>query len=735
VIGLDCETHLIRRGCLAPPLVCVSLAGEGPLPAWVPPPGPWALHVAPPPAAVAAGVRWCVLLGAPLARDAAGAALREGVTGANIAYDLLVLALHADLPFDAIFAAIADGRVSDGACVDRLRAVAEGETTPDGRLPSASLAALVARHFGVPLAKGSDTRLRYNELDGIPLDRWPEDAVLYAAHDAAWSLAVDRAQREAPPVAPDLPPGRPVSWEREIRAAWALHLCAAWGLRADPGAVSVLTERWETEIAASVAAGQAGGWVRGGGGGAVLPPAGRVAPLERILDLADGPAPGACRTGKGKLSSSVASVRAALALRPAPDLLPADLAEWDAARDALRPIADAGREETLDRAALQAVVERVHAEGGEAAPRTEPSATYPEGQTKTNRATLQRLARKAGSPPTLRAYSAGLASGKARSVWGEALRAATVTPLTSSPSHLVASGRTAWSKPPLQQPPKKGGVRECFVPSPGYLFASVDYGTAELVALAQIHLWLGLDDSMAATLRAGQDLHLRVAAVLLGTTYDDAAARYAAGDADAKDARQLAKPANFGFPGGLGVATFREFAWATYELELLEEVAKALRDGWFRAWPAMRGYFAWINAQLDAGGGSFQAVQFVSGRRRAGCGYCDGANTYFQGLIADVSKDALWRVQREAWTGRTDDGAPSPLEGARPVLLLHDEIVLEAPVDSAPEAADRLAEVMLAAAGDHIPDVPMRAEPALMGRWQKDPTPSRGPDGRLVVTK
>lgn len=37
-------------------------------------------------------------------------------------------------------------------------------------------------------------------------------------------------------------------------------------------------------------------------------------------------------------------------------------------------------------------------------------------------------------------------------------------PVTSSPNVLVASGRTSWTKPNLQNPPKINGIRECIVP-------------------------------------------------------------------------------------------------------------------------------------------------------------------------------------------------------------------------------------------------------------------------------
>ena len=87
-------------------------------------------------------------------------------------------------------------------------------------------------------------------------------------------------------------------------------------------------------------------------------------------------------------------------------------------------------------------------------------------------------------------------------------------PITSRPNVLVDSGRTSWSKPNLQNPPRKGGIRECFIPRAGWVYCSVDYDTIELKALAQTCLELPTIgwSEMANALRRGEDLHLALAA-------------------------------------------------------------------------------------------------------------------------------------------------------------------------------------------------------------------------------
>ena len=68
------------------------------------------------------------------------------------------------------------------------------------------------------------------------------------------------------------------------------------------------------------------------------------------------------------------------------------------------------------------------------------------------------------------------------------LRAARGAAVNASFKTPVASQRTSCAKPNLQQLPKSGGVRECFVARPGALLCSVDYNQLELCTLAQVCL-------------------------------------------------------------------------------------------------------------------------------------------------------------------------------------------------------------------------------------------------------
>jgi DNA polymerase I-like protein with 3'-5' exonuclease and polymerase domains len=93
----------------------------------------------------------------------------------------------------------------------------------------------------------------------------------------------------------------------------------------------------------------------------------------------------------------------------------------------------------------------------------------------------------------------------------------------------------------IQNPARTGGIRECFVPRSGYLLVDADFDGLELRTMAQVCLQLLGESKMAEALNAGLDPHLTLAAQLMDTTYEDAAARYRMEEPAAKSSRQFAK--------------------------------------------------------------------------------------------------------------------------------------------------------------------------------------------------
>lgn len=252
------------------------------------------------------------------------------------------------------------------------------------------------------------------------------------------------------------------------------------------------------------------------------------------------------------------------------------------------------------------------------------------------------------------------------------LEAAGDDPLHPSYDVLGArSGRTSSFKPNFQNPPRAPGIRECFVARPGHFFIFCDFDSQEIRTLGEVccHVTGAGVSSIAKRYKIDPDYdpHSDFAGQILGLSYDEALKRKAAKDPAFLAARQKAKAANFGFPGGMGVASFQTYARG-YGLELTFQEAQQLRDSWFRKWPEMRPYFQYIETCINSHHGLVTIP--VSGRVRGGCSYTSGANALFQGLAADASKRALYNVARKCF----DVPGSSALAGCRPIFFIHDEI-------------------------------------------------------------
>ena len=69
---------------------------------------------------------------------------------------------------------------------------------------------------------------------------------------------------------------------------------------------------------------------------------------------------------------------------------------------------------------------------------------------------------------------------------------------------------------------------------------------------------------------------------------------------------------------------------------------------------------------------------------------------------------------------------------ARPLVFVHDEIIIEADLAQAHEAATRLSEIMVEQMERMTPNIPARATPAIAHRWLKGAKPVFDENGRLV---
>ena len=385
-------------------------------------------------------------------------------------------------------------------------------------------------------------------------------------------------------------------------------------------------------------------------------------------------------------------------------------------------------------------------------PMTDPTDRYPEGQVKTDVDTLDE-----SGDPVLEEYAGTSKTRKLNNTYLPFLEEGTVYGISANWNVLVESGRTSCAFPNLQNLPRSGGVKDCVIARDGMVFGFADYSAVELSTLAQSQVSRFGKSALGDLINSGVDPHCSLAAQMANKSYSDVVAAVKAGEKWAEDMRYAAKAGSFGFPGGMGVPKFvlskrkegLSFCQAmgraelgTCGSEMLVEwnrtpcspickacafAVKDLKEQWFALFPEMRLHFDYVSRMTSSGAGELE--QLFSKRIRGGCGYCDGANDCFQGLAADMAKDALWAVTKECHTQRK-----SPLWNCRPLIFEHDSIGTEMVVSRASEALDRQIEIMEEVGKKWCPDVRVKAEGALSFRWYKGAKALRV-NGKLVPVK
>jgi len=249
---------------------------------------------------------------------------------------------------------------------------------------------------------------------------------------------------------------------------------------------------------------------------------------------------------------------------------------------------------------------------------------------------------------------------------------------------LKTTGRTSCEKPNLQNIPRVGGVRELFVPKPGHKFFIVDYSFLELCTLAQTCYSRYGFSRLRDIINSGRDPHKSFAADVVKR--DESTIT--------KDERQFAKAANFGFPGGLGIASFLVYARETYGVNMTFDEASDLRKNWFLSIPEMKLY-------MDD---TTRSPWTLTGRVRGNADYCASKNTPFQGLAADGNKLALFNLEKA---------------GFKPLIFIHDEIICEEPERNHKARFEQMKQIMIDSMRLVTPDVNIKVEGHILDRWEK----------------
>jgi DNA polymerase-1 len=239
------------------------------------------------------------------------------------------------------------------------------------------------------------------------------------------------------------------------------------------------------------------------------------------------------------------------------------------------------------------------------------------------------------------------------------------------------TGRLSSDTPNLQNIPKKSDlgreIRTAFIPAPGRIFLAADYSQIELRVLAH----LSGDPTLTQAFESNVDIHRFVAAQVGGI--DEASVT--------PKQRNAAKAVNFGIIYGQTAFGLSQ------QLGIARGDAQTFIDAYFARFSKVRAYIASV---ID-GAAKCGYAETISGRRRHVPQLSSGnrnerlqgeriaLNSTIQGSAADLIKCAMLRCETML-----------PI-GARLVLQIHDELLVESDLAVEESAAVALREAMTGA--------------------------------------
>ena len=245
---------------------------------------------------------------------------------------------------------------------------------------------------------------------------------------------------------------------------------------------------------------------------------------------------------------------------------------------------------------------------------------------------------------------------------------------------VAATGRLSTTSPNLQSIPIRTElgreIRSAFVAEPGHRLLSADYSQIELRILAHV----SGEPRLREAFERGEDIHTATAAEVLGKD----PATLTSGE------RAIAKMINFGIVYGISAFGLSE------NLDIPKEQAQAYIDAYLARFPHVQAFIARTIAQAGEDGYATSLL----GRRRPvpelramnrqtrGFGERVAVNFVMQGSNADIIKVAMVAIH---------DRLRAEGRGARLVLQVHDELLLEVPETEVSKVRDLVREEMVGA--------------------------------------
>ena len=246
---------------------------------------------------------------------------------------------------------------------------------------------------------------------------------------------------------------------------------------------------------------------------------------------------------------------------------------------------------------------------------------------------------------------------------------------------ITATGRISSTDPNLQNIPVRvelgRQLRKIFVPADGYVYIDADYSQIELRVLAS----LSGDQKLISAYRDAEDIHRITASQVFHVPFDEVTPLQ----------RRRAKAVNFGIVYGISSYGLSQ------DLGISRKEAEEYIQSYYETYPGIRGYLEGLVASARSKG----YTETYFGRRRPmpelkssnfmtrQFGERVAKNAPIQGTAADIIKIAMNRVSFRL----RKEGLK-----ARLILQVHDELLVEAPVDEEEAVKRILTEEMTGAA-------------------------------------
>lgn len=266
----------------------------------------------------------------------------------------------------------------------------------------------------------------------------------------------------------------------------------------------------------------------------------------------------------------------------------------------------------------------------------------------------------------------------------------------------TVTGRMSSGDPNVQQVPRVGGYRECFIPSDGYVYLGIDYNQQEYRLTGAI----SGEPVIINSYKNGYDMHIATAAMLFNKKVEEVT----------KEERQTGKNTNFALIyGSSEYGLSRNF-------KITVEKAKEIIDTFWSGYKRLSAFKKMVETEIIKRGFSstllgrrryniakpemMDSKQFMSWKGRV---LREGFNVLIQGGCADIMKQAMINIYERNPFG----------DKFRLLIQVHDELLAEAEESIKEEAYAFMKKEMEDVLQEALGEIPAVSEGKIMNCWTK----------------